>query len=674
MAKKSQNLGTAILYLQANSKGFEKSLLRVQKKIETMAKKWARTLNRLGRQFGALGASLVKLGLAAGAAIVPFIKSAVLFDKAMREVNTLLDISEDEFQDLSADVLNLAKALGVDAVVSAEALYTAISAGVPKENVLDFIRVASKVAIAGVTDAETAVSGMTDIIGGYGLAFEEAGRVADIMFQTVKRGKTTFPELSSAIFQVAPIAAKAGVALEEVAAAMATITKTGAPTSVAATQIRSAIQGLIKPNRALLPLIKEWGFESGELMIKQLGLAGALEKVASVASVQTRAGMQKGLGATSALLGSVEALQATLALTGTGAQVFAEDMEAMALSAGAADEAFQKMEAGSARKLEASMARLKVLVTEVGLPLLETLNGILAKLEPVIKSVSEWASKHEKLTTGILLSLAAFAALAIPIGAVFLGISQLFIGAAALVQLFPVLTGVGVKGFLLIGSTIASVLLAFVALAAAGAAFGEMMATGDWSQNFLTRWIDSIKIVGEFIDHIFDKVVGVFNWLTVDVPNAFKSAWSSLFGWLKSAMNIIFLPMSIVIGALNAVIDTINLMDFKIPDWVPGIGGKGFSFDFPMIPMPQFAAGGVMPATGLALVGERGPEIVLMPGGAEVFPSGAAPGVAGAAAGLTINGPLIGQVIVREEMDFREVSIRLVREVKSEMRRQGLVV
>jgi hypothetical protein len=50
---------------------------------------------------------------------------------------------------------------------------------------------------------------------------------------------------------------------------------------------------------------------------------------------------------------------------------------------------------------------------------------------------------------------------------------------------------------------------------------------------------------------------------------------------------------------------TIGALSFKIPGWVPGIGGNGF--DVPDI--PELANGGIAQAGRVHLVGERGPEL-----------------------------------------------------------------
>jgi hypothetical protein len=48
-------------------------------------------------------------------------------------------------------------------------------------------------------------------------------------------------------------------------------------------------------------------------------------------------------------------------------------------------------------------------------------------------------------------------------------------------------------------------------------------------------------------------------------------------------------------------------LSFKVPGWVPGLGGKGF--DVPNIPM--LAAGGIVTSPTLAMIGEAGPEAVV---------------------------------------------------------------
>lgn len=73
-----------------------------------------------------------------------------------------------------------------------------------------------------------------------------------------------------------------------------------------------------------------------------------------------------------------------------------------------------------------------------------------------------------------------------------------------------------------------------------------------------------------------------------------------------------------VIGAVNRVISAINSVHFNVPDWVPGIGGEHFGLNLSQIPM--LAKGTDYFQGGLAIVGEKGPEFVNLPRGAQVIP------------------------------------------------------
>jgi hypothetical protein len=53
--------------------------------------------------------------------------------------------------------------------------------------------------------------------------------------------------------------------------------------------------------------------------------------------------------------------------------------------------------------------------------------------------------------------------------------------------------------------------------------------------------------------------------------------------------------------------NSIGKISFTFPDFVPGLGGRGFKV--PNIPM--LAAGGIVTGPTLAMIGERGPEAVI---------------------------------------------------------------
>ena len=62
-----------------------------------------------------------------------------------------------------------------------------------------------------------------------------------------------------------------------------------------------------------------------------------------------------------------------------------------------------------------------------------------------------------------------------------------------------------------------------------------------------------------------------------------------------------------VVDGVNWVIRKINTLSFKVPDWVPGIGGQqwGFNFrTFTAYQIPYLANGGVIEQPTVAMMGE----------------------------------------------------------------------
>jgi len=101
-------------------------------------------------------------------------------------------------------------------------------------------------------------------------------------------------------------------------------------------------------------------------------------------------------------------------------------------------------------------------------------------------------------------------------------------------------------------------------------------------------------------------ITGVFtgNWQKAweGVKKIFKGVFDSLWGIVK-------VPLNLIIDGINAVIGALNSIRIKIPDWVPGLGGKSFGIHIPKI--PKLAEGGIVNRPTLAMIGEAGPEAVI---------------------------------------------------------------
>ncbi|MCA9974240.1 MAG: phage tail tape measure protein [Anaerolineales bacterium] len=286
------------------------------------------------------------------------------FEKGVNEVFTLLPgISQDAMGQMQDDVLEFGKAVGRTSDEVLPALYQAISAGVPQENVFDFLQIASDAALGGVTTLEVAVDGITSVVNAYGDSVIDAATASDVMFTAVKLGKTDFEQLSKSLFNVVPTAASLGVTFTDVAANLAALTAQGTPTSVATTQLRAAFVEASKAGTKL------------DLALRDLTGKGFADLIADgKTSSQIFTELRESMPEQDFrdLFSSVEASNAVLGITNDTAagiiETFGDVEDTLGATAEAAETMAQSMEHLEAQSLAATEA-LKIQTGEALEPL-----------------------------------------------------------------------------------------------------------------------------------------------------------------------------------------------------------------------------------------------------------------------------------------------------------------
>lgn len=304
------------------------------------------------------------IGISAGIAFAQAAKGAYdfekLFQQSMKEVATLSSGIKGSLTDFMNQVVDVTREVPVLANNAAKALYQIVSAGHDGADGMKILEAAAKAAIGGVTETAISADAITTILNAYKMDASKAQEVSDQLFTTVRLGKTDFGQLGTSIAQAAPIAASFGIDIREVLAAVASITKQGVPTAEAMTKIRAAILGTAN--------------QLGDAAFKGRTFQEALQLIYDKAGGSTMKMKE--------LLGTDEALQAALMVTGQNAQSAAKDLEEVGNSAGAAEAAFKEM---------ASSAQNQVLLLQ---------NNIVAALRPmgetILKEVSEIASSFNE--------------------------------------------------------------------------------------------------------------------------------------------------------------------------------------------------------------------------------------------------------------------------------------
>jgi len=349
------------------------------------------------------------------------------FDRAMREVWTLMDVSEAEMRDLSKTVALLGVKYGETGTLALKAFYQIVSASFQGADAIKILDAAFKTAIAGASDVYTAVDLLAGILNAYQMRAQDVGKVSDILFRLIGRGMTTLEELGKFMGDVIAAAAPAGVSLEEIAAALAFLTRNSQKTNKAVTMLASLIAKFIKPTDKLKEVLGKLGYSTGLAAIEAEGFFSLLRKIADYAK---EAGI--GLGE---LFEDQLAVRTAMLLTGPAADQVLEDYELMKTASGATAEAYAKMADSVDLRMRQFSKSFEFLWRAIGDLFSETVAEAAGNLAKFITSLGKTIDQSEEFRDSlqyILKEGLKLGALIAVLGGIFLALKMLLTPTGAL--------------------------------------------------------------------------------------------------------------------------------------------------------------------------------------------------------------------------------------------------
>ncbi len=189
--------------------------------------------------------------------------------------------------------------------------------------------------------------------------------------------------------------------------------------------------------------------------------------------------------------------------------------------------------------------------------------------------------------------------------------------------------------------------------------------------NFAGEFIvGTFDTIGVAIDALLTMFEGIISFLS----GVFKTDWESVWNGCKEFVGTAFsgladmvkVPINAVISIVNGAISKINSIHFTVPEWVPGIGGKGWEgLNIPQI--PTLAKGTDNWQGGIVQISEKGGEIVDLPHGSRVYPHDESVQMARQEAKknfIVKIAKLADSIIVREETDIDKIAEAIIRKIE----------
>lgn len=348
-------------------------------------------------------------------------------------------------------------------------------------------------------------------------------------------------------------------------------------------------------------------------------------------------------------------------------------------------------------------------------------NQLIPYVTKGISYVQKFVTAWNTLNPATQKTIVKFAAVAAAVGPVMLGFGKVSSGAGTIISDFgkvdkAIMKLTGASGF----SGITKIMTGPFGIAAAGVITAAVLIYKNWDriepilqktgQRFEDFWntvqpqlepfieltkeaatylqktfgpvIDDVfSFAGEFIVGTFDLIgVGIDALLTMFegiisfLSGAFTTDWNAVWNGCKdfvgtafsSLADMVKVPINAVIAIVNGAIAKINDIKFTVPEWVPGIGGKGWEgLDIPKI--PTLAKGTDNWRGGIVQISEKGGEIVDLPHGSRVYPHDKSVQMARQEAKKNISvtiAKLADSIVIREESDIDKIAEAIVRKIE----------
>ena len=348
-------------------------------------------------------------------------------------------------------------------------------------------------------------------------------------------------------------------------------------------------------------------------------------------------------------------------------------------------------------------------------------NQLIPYVTKGINAIQKFTDKWNKLGPATQKTIVKFAAVAASVGPVLLGFGKVSSGIGTVISNFGKVGGAitkltGASGF----SGIAKIMKGPFGIAAFAVAAAALLIYKNWDRiapilqkigdRFVEFWqtvkpqlepfIEFVEKIASYLKETFGPVVeeifnfagefivGTFDTIGVAIDalltmfegiisflsGVFKTDWESVWNGCKEFVGTAFsgladmvkVPINAVISIVNGAISKINSIHFTVPEWVPGIGGKGWEgLNIPQI--PTLAKGTDNWQGGIVQISEKGGEIVDLPHGSRVYPHDESVQMARQEARKNFSvkiAKLADSIIVREETDIDKIAEAIIRKIE----------
>lgn len=394
------NAGTVAAYAKLDISGIVKGVAGAKASLQLYGDQAVAIITKSNASMRASMQAASTGMLAGGAAIAGGLalatKAAATFDQGMRNVNSIAKLSESQFQSLRGSVTALTNDPGIKDGPSALAkgLYDVYSSGFKGAEAINVLSIAAKGASAGMSDTATSGRALMAVLNSGISGVQGAQGAMDVLFKTVDLGVMTFNELAGSVGQILPTARAAGVSVQEIGAALATMTRQGQSASEASNDLLNVITKIMRPSEAAAKEWQKYGIESGAAALQSKGLAGVLAEV-----IQKTDGNAQAL---QNMFPDMQAFRGVMSLAAKDGGTFNEMLDGMKTAgdgAGATQGALNEQMKGAAFQFEKAKQAAEAFGIAIGTNVLPVITPLVDKAAAAVREFGKLPDGTKKAAT-----------------------------------------------------------------------------------------------------------------------------------------------------------------------------------------------------------------------------------------------------------------------------------
>lgn len=253
--------------------------------------------------------------------------------------------------------------------------------------------------------------------------------------------------------------------------------------------------------------------------------------------------------------------------------------------------AFRTAMGNTSTQVSALMGNLTTLATPLGITIPEAFTDATTKAAAFVDSGFKIGEALMSIGPTTMNAIATFGSL----GTTLLGLWPVMTGFAASLWavVVPAIVGVGAAIFAAVGW------VGVIAAAIAGLVLAGMWLAENWTQ------------VSATLGGVWATIANGATTAFGAVASVVRNIWDGVIATIKGSINM-------MIAAMNFLIRGVNRIKIQVPDWVPGIGGKGWG-GMGLAEIPMLAKGGMVSSPTMAMIGEGRSNEAVLPLNAGVF-------------------------------------------------------